>query len=321
MVCVDMHPRWRGVQIFFVLSGFVIAHSWLATPVSVASTGNFALRRQLRLDPTYWFCLALGFLDAIVAYRVHPSLYSKPSFTALALNAVYGQGIAGSQNYLGVSWTLCLEVQFYLVFVVLLFLASGFFKARRYLAATTFILATAIVSLWVRLRVGNDGYPWFIGSWYLFALGTMTCWTLAGKIRPWPFFLFAGGTGTVAVLWVQDGMFVGVLTAGLIFGVGLSDHLVDWLSNPVIQYFGRISYSLYLIHLLVLTRIFRLGIHLTGLSAWPAVTWFFVAGATSILFAHLINRYVEAPTMRLAQQFKRESAGQYRSLTPIDVSC
>src|SRR5688500_14125008 len=43
-----------GVQIFFVLSGFVIAHSLRDTTLNPRSVGLFILRRQLRLDPPYW---------------------------------------------------------------------------------------------------------------------------------------------------------------------------------------------------------------------------------------------------------------------------
>jgi peptidoglycan/LPS O-acetylase OafA/YrhL len=44
----------QGVTLFFVLSGFVIAHSLRHDSLSLQSLARFILRRQVRLDPPYW---------------------------------------------------------------------------------------------------------------------------------------------------------------------------------------------------------------------------------------------------------------------------
>src|SRR5207244_3567232 len=49
-----------GVEIFFVLSGFVIAHSLFGHAVTPRFAGNFALRRSLRLDPPYWTMILIS---------------------------------------------------------------------------------------------------------------------------------------------------------------------------------------------------------------------------------------------------------------------
>ena len=53
----------RGVQAFFVLSGFVIAYSLRDLRVDRRTAVSFALRRQIRLDPPYWICLAVAVID------------------------------------------------------------------------------------------------------------------------------------------------------------------------------------------------------------------------------------------------------------------
>ncbi|RYG56101.1 acyltransferase, partial [bacterium] len=50
----------HGVEIFFVLSGFVIAHSLRNNGLSLGDLGRFIVRRQVRLDPPYWAALVLG---------------------------------------------------------------------------------------------------------------------------------------------------------------------------------------------------------------------------------------------------------------------
>src|SRR4051812_27315220 len=48
-----------GVQIFFVLSGFVVAHTAATDDVNLRYVGRFMLRRSIRLDPTYWAAIVL----------------------------------------------------------------------------------------------------------------------------------------------------------------------------------------------------------------------------------------------------------------------
>src|SRR5207247_2725414 len=64
----DSLPAWMariiqqmycGVDVFFVLSGFVIAFSMDGQTANVGYAGNFILRRSLRLDPPYWVAMAL----------------------------------------------------------------------------------------------------------------------------------------------------------------------------------------------------------------------------------------------------------------------
>jgi peptidoglycan/LPS O-acetylase OafA/YrhL len=69
-----------GVLIFFVLSGFVIAHSLYEQRMSLSLLGRFTLRRSLRLDPPYWVAIALaigiGTLASAVVKGRPPNDYS-----------------------------------------------------------------------------------------------------------------------------------------------------------------------------------------------------------------------------------------------------
>src|SRR3954463_4542996 len=51
---------YLGVDVFFVISGFVIAYSLRGAPPTLRFAGNFALRRSLRLDPPYWSAMLLS---------------------------------------------------------------------------------------------------------------------------------------------------------------------------------------------------------------------------------------------------------------------
>ena len=61
-----------GIAVFFVLSGFVIAHSVAKSRVTLPFVGRFMLRRSLRLEPPYWLAIALAICFAQLSVRVLP---------------------------------------------------------------------------------------------------------------------------------------------------------------------------------------------------------------------------------------------------------
>ena len=107
-----------GVMVFFVLSGFVIACSVHRARVTGRYVGIFALRRSLRLDPTYWTVIWLTCLMAL-AKSSWTSATNPVAFTLgdVLLNMCYLNRLVQGPTIVAVGWTLCLEVQFYLVFV------------------------------------------------------------------------------------------------------------------------------------------------------------------------------------------------------------
>lgn len=295
-----------GVQIFFVLSGFVIAYSIRDMRITPGSLGNFMLRRQIRLDPAYWLCLVLLFINQTVAANAHPLLYVHPTVPNFFVNMFYLQGYLDRPSLLGVSWTLCLEVQFYILLILLVGVAQRGFGKYAHGAAGALVIGLGLISLWIRMMLQSEGdIPQFYGSWYLFAFGALCFWALAGRIPKPLFVAYAALILTAGLYLGQESIMAGVVTVSLIFTVGCLGHLGDWLNHRVVQYLGRISYSLYLIHLLVLERVSCVGLHLSGAnSPWLAVCWFVLGTAASVGVAHLLYLAVERPTVRLASSLK-----------------
>lgn len=119
---------WVGVDLFFVLSGYLIANQLFA---GFARGGRLCLaacyaRRALRTLPVFWFVLALYFVfPQVMGGRTPPPLWSFLTFTQ---NFGLAPGTAFSH-----AWSLCIEEQFYLVLPLML-MVGWRFASRRVLA-------------------------------------------------------------------------------------------------------------------------------------------------------------------------------------------
>ncbi|MFI1184391.1 acyltransferase family protein [Streptomyces sp. NPDC020799] len=125
-----------GVEIFFVISGFVICMSGWGRPLR-----SFFASRVARLYPAYWAAIALVtlvFALPWVAYRtVSPSDF--------LVNLTMLQQPAGAQRVLGVCWTLWAEVRFYALFALFVVL-PGATRRRVVLFCAVWTLATVVTT-------------------------------------------------------------------------------------------------------------------------------------------------------------------------------
>jgi peptidoglycan/LPS O-acetylase OafA/YrhL len=301
----------KGVQIFFVISGFVIAHSIRRTEPNLAGAGNFILRRQLRLDPPYWAALALVLLTNWLQRKV-PSFTSPalPSPKGLLLNAVYLQNLTNTPQILNVAWTLCLEIQFYLVFIILILLGSIGSRSResRQIRPLTIGLVIAVALVSLPFCGGRHLFgATFVPFWCYFASGVLCYWVFTKIIPEYVFLSFVLLFALSAGWQLSTHMLVGLATMLALYAAVKTGHLCDWLSNRPIQYLGRISYSFYLTHLTILSAIMRGGYKLTHENRWAALGWFVLALVASVGVADLFHRLIEAPSMRLTARLRRKS--------------
>lgn len=314
-VLIEALPAWMvdlssfgmlGVQIFFVLSGFVIAHSVRSLKLDGPSIANFALRRQVRLDPPYWVVLSVT-LAYLVAEKMLPGTVSAPLPTApqVLMNLVYLQKLIPTPTVVGVAWTLCLEVQFYLFFILLLA-----FLQRRERWRTGTVAATAIASVLLR---GFVPIGLFVAYWFFFCAGVLSYWAGFSRFSARGMTVVFGliGLGGALTPGVRSNsgwaIAAGILAALTLFGAARLGKLEQWSGGQALQFFGRISYSLYLVHLLVVQVTAAVGFKLTGNNAQLAFAWIALSVLVSIAAAWILHRFVELPSMRLASKLKREA--------------
>lgn len=280
---------YLGVAVFFVLSGYVISMSVGAKPISAGFLGRFALRRCIRLDPPYWASIAAAIVLAIIGSYLG---FAKelPSFERVAAHMFYLQDILAYDPILAVYWTLCLEIQFYMFLVVLLWI----FQQR--LTSPAFLVAFAAMfaySLAAQTIGGITPRGLMIPYWFCFALGALTYWVKAGRIPK--LYLYVAAAVTFCLMFARHGdwLAVAALTA-------MSIHVCNgrrWLSGATVQFLGRISYSLYMYHAMVGWT--AMSVALMFVPALPAALVGIVA---SIVASWLSYRLIEVPSTALSRK-------------------
>ena len=286
---------WAGVQIFFVLSGFVIAHSVRDQRITASFFGRFALRRSIRLDPPYWVVIALS----IVALMLTGSAF--PSAPTVVANMLYLDRLIGAPSLVKVGWTLALEIQFYLVFVLLI----GVRQQVSRLGLLFVPLAIMSIGIYVKL-IPLAWTGLFIVHWSFFFLGALVSWVLDGKTSARWLLALVG----LELATRDAGPIIAAGTALAIYAMGRRGVLETALSNRALQLVGRISYSLYLIHPLVANRpLRRLVVAFetppTGLTALALLL---VALAAGLLASAAFYVAVEYPSWMLSKKVRLDGA-------------
>ena len=307
---------YLGVSVFFVLSGYVITLNVGKVNITPQFIGRFALRRAIRLDPPYWVSIVVAIALSVVAVHLFPDLKKTyPSVGQVLAHLVYLQDILGFGDIVPIYWTLCLEVQFYLFLVMLLYGAQkalGKADTAEVLAKPIvpgLLLLVAVLSLaqffdWVKISPRGVFLPY----WFSFSLGMFCVWAVSNWVKSFWFALHWGVVllWSITSAWNETGI-VAALTAGLLYVAGKKGKLQSWTLGRPTQYLGRISYSLYLFHGIVgwSTVSILKRFASTPLGAGSAGLIFFAGIVASIVTAHIFYLAVERPSIQLSHRIRR----------------
>lgn len=154
-----------GVQLFFVISGFVILLSSYGKRAS-----QFIGSRIGRLYPAYWVAVVT---TGVLVFFIWPEMGSKLTFTDWAANLTMMQGGLGNPHIDGVYWTLWAEMRFYALVLVLMLL--GWQTPRKLLAFAAIwpvaaLAAPLVPSNFIRQALVPEYAPLFAGGMCLFLL-------------------------------------------------------------------------------------------------------------------------------------------------------
>ena len=157
---------WTGVDLFFVLSGFLIASQLFAKTASPEgiSFKDFFIKRFFRIIPAYLLVVAIYFLFPVCREREAPA----PLWKYLTFTQNLGLDLR-HQGTFSHAWSLCIEEQFYLLLPIVLIILL-YFKALRkgWVLILLFFLAgfAARLYCWYSLVVPYAGDDSFWMQWY-----------------------------------------------------------------------------------------------------------------------------------------------------------
>jgi peptidoglycan/LPS O-acetylase OafA/YrhL len=293
---------YLGVDVFFVLSGFVIARSLTDARWSAGFFGRFVLRRSLRLDPPYWVAIAL----AAAAVSTHGEAErARVTVANVTAHVLYLQNLLGYPNLIDVFWTLCIEIQLYLAYCGLEWLLQERSQALRYavLAATVFgSLSLPCFHPPARLDAV------FVTWWYQFGLGALVCRLGEGPRSRgllWGLVALLGLTLFRGAFLGDAGPAVCAGTVGILLAARSRLLLSRALGVASLVWLGQRSYSFYLLHALVGVGLLRRW------DAWlrPSAAVEFIGTAVaivaSIAAAEVLYRLVEFPCLEWSRSLRR----------------
>ncbi|HTO42653.1 MAG TPA: acyltransferase [Burkholderiales bacterium] len=293
------HRGYLGVAIFFVLSGFVITGAVGARHINAGFLRRFALRRMIRLDIPYWLNIALALAMIALAARMGVPEQSIQLAQVVA-HLVYLQDILGYEEISRVYWTLCLEVQFYLALILLLWCAQLLrIRWQHFMLVFLALLGLSVLAnmSWIPAPTGLM-FPY----WWAFALGAVCYWTLTKRVSA----RYLAAAALVVALTAPgrhgDWRLTACVTTSLLFLAWRWNAMERWLADRVSQFLGRISYSLYLCHPLIGWSAQSLA--LRYVDQWSALG---IGISMSLVSAWLAYHFIERPSITLSHRVKLET--------------
>jgi exopolysaccharide production protein ExoZ len=298
---------WNGVDFFFVLSGFIITHAHYKDLGNKEKLGNYVIKRLTRIYPTYWCFLAMSAIFLIVSNSI--GLMSVGYL--LKCFFLIPQSVP---TILGVSWSLCFEIIFYLIFAV--YITSGI---------KGFIIGLAIHLLLILLFQYNPElfkslpiFSTFANNFNLeFIIGCLTSIiflkTKFESITRQKYYFLICGLLLFFFSWYlsitteefdkssfNSRVFYGIASGLIILGAAFIPKVKRSFLSSYLLKVGDASYVLYLVHPLILALSFKSFIAIVGkmgisIDSYNVYAFCGIVLMACILFSLLFHSFVERP--------------------------
>ncbi|MDH6124555.1 acyltransferase [Kitasatospora sp. GP82] len=305
---------WLGVQLFFLISGFVICLSCWGRSLS-----DFLTSRVVRLFPAYW--LAVGLTTLMLALL--PGSEQPRKWQDVLTNLTMLQNPLGVPYVDGVYWSLWAEARFYLIFAIVVW---GGLTYRRVLAFCLIwsgagVLSYGLPDVHLLQMLAMPEYCWFfIGGMAFYLMWRfgqdLLLWLLvgfsllAGIRASWPTYQSVQANSAYDL---PDWVVAAVIAAFylLMAGVALGwFRRIDWRWLGTA---GAVTYPLYLLHEYI-------GWKLIENLRYTIDPWLLLGALLLVMTAvsWLVNRYIERPLSRSMKVQLRKSFERMRAIDGLD---
>ena len=257
---------WVGVNLFFTLSGFLITSILLEARNRPYYFRNFYARRALRIWPVYFLLLIVCY--SVPEWFLGDTLAHQARWQTLLAYVLFVQNLRHTQlpGTLGPTWSLAIEEQYYLVWApIVLIGAVRYCKGR-----LNWLLPVILVAMTFASPLFGMSHARFLNTTHTLihldgiALGSLLAfglyyWKIPRRAWLWmglvaaPLGFAASATVFAGTSFLDLGLALGfagvVLTA--ISGTGARNPVAWALRRGPLPYYGKISYGLYMTHILV----------------------------------------------------------------------
>ena len=292
-----------GVDLFFVISGFIILHVHRSDIGRPDRLTHYAGRRLNRVFPLYWVALALTV--AMTALNHAPPSLAHLLWSAALLPSV-------REPVLGIAWTLEFEMVFYAIFAVLIV------NLR---AGLALLLLWQTVSALQAAGVTALAMPSALGSVYSleFLLGLSAAWLLRGVRVRRPGLLAGVAALAFGAAYLME-------SAGLLYGYGVAARLAYGLPACLLilglaaaerdgrlavpgwlRGIGQASYSIYLFQFVFIGTLWQMLLSSGAAASAPRALLFVLLAAAALAGGVAMSRLVEQPLLQLTRANWRTS--------------
>jgi peptidoglycan/LPS O-acetylase OafA/YrhL len=310
-----------GVESFFILAGFMMAHMMRPVPGEEVSILGYLKRRFWRLIVPYWIAVLL-----FTAYRWGIFTIFKRGDGPLSAIDVISQMFLvqeflydSSEAIERVSpvgyWSMVTLEQFYLVWLALYAITlalvgrgdgRGYARAEKVMAFITFAACVGSLSLWIlpfHTHYHLPAYTVFL------TMGMLLYWAQRHGFSRHYFWIMVPLLLAAAIYSKQGTLIKALITTAIFLPLSRGVELPRNAIVRFLNYCGRRSYSIYLIHPIVGIAFIALTWKLTAKSDWLAIPLLIGAIIVSVLAAIVFYKYVELPSQARSRsvQYRRQS--------------
>ena len=321
---------WSGVDLFFVLSGFLITGILFDTQDDPAYYKKFYVRRSLRIFPVYYIFLAVYGLFAFLHLGGHFHLGHLAFLFYLGYPATLLwpalESVSPSVHFTHL-WSLCAEEQFYLVWPwVISRLRTPFLIIGACLGAIS--VAPALRTFFVLHHLSAWEYAFLPSRMDALAVGGLIAILMRGRgkslTEKWALPVFLASSLCVIGICAArrtvdhaDGMigtagftFIAIAYGALLILAVRQGGWLGWVfSLPLLRLFGRYSYGIYLFHFPLsefLSTKREMLISLTHSFAVGSITFILACLIINLGVAAISFHFIESPIIGLKKRFEYE---------------
>lgn len=289
---------WVGVEIFFIISGFIIPYAMFKKNYKVSDFGVFFIKRIVRIEPPYIISILLTLL--LMYITTLSSWYKGPPFQINWPNTLghlgYINAFTGSPWLNVAYWTLAIEFEYYLILALIFPLITSKNKIYIYITYCA-LLATTFIVFPGKGRHILYYMPFFLMGISLFLYKVK-------RISLIDLFILTG-LATAGAFYAH-----GILLAIISIGVLLVIEFVKKVPKPFLL-LGTISYSLYLTHNLIVTRFEAIAKRFFPHMHISIVL--ILSICTCLILAYIYYVIIEKPTINLGKRINYKHPSKINS--------